>query len=230
MKVFTFWEGIMPDYVKMCIDTWKCDFEILNYWNLKKFTDLKVDDKLRRFTLPQQADVIRVHLLRDNGGYWLDADTIMVEDELPKENIAGDPVLRTNSIGYLHAEAAGSDMFTKWAAYQDKCLDDENCSHSWDIMGNVFTNDYVKEHPEITIRDIKDFMPELRMIQADIPRNDKYENFYFKETHYLSDIAPAEIIMLHNSWTPTPFRKADKMEIMRGSCTLSNILRRLARP
>ena len=72
--VYTFWEGEMPDYIKLCMYTWHFPVTILNYDNLNNYTDLQITSQLERFTLPQIADCVRVHVLRDQGGYWLDAD------------------------------------------------------------------------------------------------------------------------------------------------------------
>ena len=100
-NIFTFWEGPMPAYIKMCMDTWRHPFTLLTYDNLHNYTNLLVDERLKRFTMPQIADVVRVHVLRDQGGCWLDADTIMVTDKLPRVNILGNPKARTGTIGML---------------------------------------------------------------------------------------------------------------------------------
>lgn len=44
-NIFTFWEGKMPLYITLCLKTW--DFPsltILNYNNLKSYTDFKVTE------------------------------------------------------------------------------------------------------------------------------------------------------------------------------------------
>lgn len=40
----------MPDYIKMCLDTWKREYVLLNYDNLNQYTELPID-KMKRFTL-----------------------------------------------------------------------------------------------------------------------------------------------------------------------------------
>ena len=110
--IFTFWEGSMPEYIRMCLKTWDFDFTVLNYDNLNKYTDLPVNDGLKRFTLPQIADCVRAHVLRDNGGYWLDADTILLSSKLPKVNIMGHPETRANTIGFLYAPDKNDDLIT----------------------------------------------------------------------------------------------------------------------
>jgi len=119
-KIYTFWEGKMPDYLKLCMETWKFPYIVLNYDNISQYTN-KIPEKIKQLTLPKIADYVRVHVLRDNGGIWLDTDTIMLSDKLPTECILGDEYKRTNTIGFLQTEP-NSEFFVKWAKYQDDTL------------------------------------------------------------------------------------------------------------
>lgn len=223
MNVFTFWEGQMPGYIKLCMDTWKMPYIVLNYKNLREYTDIDIEP-LKRFTLPQIADCVRVHVLRDNGGYWLDADTIMISGKLPDTDMVGYPETRQNSIGLLHTEPH-SDMFTEWAAFQDEIIHGYDVSPYWALMGNAFTDDYVKRHEDVRIHPIEDYWPEVYMVKDDIPRWQKYRRFYFEERHTLSDIRPTDLLMLHNSWTPEWYKNVPEGKVLDANCTLSNMLR-----
>ena len=223
MNVFTFWEGQMPGYIKLCMDTWKVPYIVLNYKNLHEYTDIDIEP-LKRFTLPQIADCVRVHVLRDNGGYWLDADTIMISGKLPDTDMVGYPETRQNSIGLLHTEPH-SDMFTEWAAFQDEIIHGYDASPYWALMGNAFTDDYVKRHEDVRIHLIEDYCPEVYMVKDDIPRWQKYRRFYFEERNTLSDIRPTDLLMLHNSWTPEWYRNVPEGKVLDANCTMSNILR-----
>lgn len=225
--IYTFWEGKMPAYIKLCMQTWKHDYTMLTYDNLNQYTDLPISELRKHFTLPQIADIVRVHVLRDNGGYWLDTDTIMITDELPTENMMGYVEERTNTIGYLYTEP-NSEMFRKWAKYQDNIIDSADLDItplSWDIVGNRFTDPYVKEHKEISICDVSNKWAETYMIDVDIPRPDKYKYLYFVESYHLSDLKPTNMLMLHNSWTPNWYKLLSKEQILDNTCTMSNILR-----
>lgn len=219
--IFTFWEGVMPAYIKLCLETWKMPYVILNYTNLHNYTDFVVTPKLTQYTLPMIADCIRVHVLRDQGGYWLDADTIILGD-LPKENITGDPETRSNSIGLLHTEK-GSDMFIKWAEYQDEILKG-NYPNRWDLFGNAFTDGYIETHNDITIHRITDYQPE-RLTKGN-SRLEKYINYYFKSDYHLKDIK-CDLLMLHNSWTPPEYKRLTITEVLNKNCTMSNILKEI---
>ena len=214
----------MPDYIKLCMNTWKFNYTVLNYENLNKYTDLQVTNQLKRFTLPQIADCVRVHVLRDQGGYWLDADTIMITGELPTTNMIVNSSDRTQTIGYLYSEP-NSKMFTEWAKYQDSVVRNPNASHRWSVMGNDFTDEYVKTHPDITICPVDYCWPETYMITKDIPRYEKYQKFYFECSCTLHDLLPTNMLMLHNSWTPNWYKKLSADEVLNQKCTLSNILK-----
>lgn len=225
MALYTFWEGQMPDYVGLCLKTWKQPYILLNYANLHEYTDLPID-RLKRFTLPQIADCVRVHVLRDQGGYWLDADTIMITGELPETDMVGDPERRTTSIGLLRSDP-GSEMFKAWSEYQDSIIDKSETFRLWSLMGNSFTDPYLKAHAEIKIIPIEDYYPELKMVPGQIPRYEKYQRFYFDQDYHLSDLPQTSLLMLHNSWTPKWYKELSWREVMAQGCTMSNILREL---
>lgn len=232
-NVFTFWEGTMPSYIQLCMMTWKfpcANLIILNYGNLKNYTNISDDalEQLKRFTLPQIADYVRVHVLRDQVGYWLDADTIIINCELPTTNMIGDPNLRTQTIGYLHSDEPYSDLFVKWAEYQDSIINNPSSSPKlWSIMGNSFTDNYVRTHGEVSICSVDNCWAETYMIPGNIPRIDKYKRFYFNEAFKLENLRPTNMLMLHNSWTPDWYKKLSVNDVITQNCTMSNILREL---
>lgn len=220
--VFTFWEGKMPEYIKLCMSTWKFPYVVLNYSNLKQYTDFDAK-RVQSFSLPQIADCIRIHTLKDNGGCWLDADTIILKNELPSANILGNSETRSNTIGFLRSDDC-SEMFAAWASYQDDVLNQKDPSHHWSIFGNAFTDPYLKEHLEVHIGDIMKYWPELALVES-LSRRDKYKVFYFEKHKHLVDIPDINMLMLHNSWTPDWYKKLSTKEILSQSCTLSNIFR-----
>jgi len=226
-NIYTFWEGPMPAYIKLCMDTWKFPFVLLDYNNVNKYTDLPINAKLTRFNLPKIADCVRVHVLRDQGGYWLDADTIMITDKLPETNMIGYPETRGNTCGYLYAPEPNLPLFDEWATYQDAAIRNPTTTHHWSVMANMFSDPYAKAHPEITIAPVRKCWPETYMIGGDEPRHVKYGHFYFDRNYHLADIEPTDMLMLHNSWTPGWYKDMSQDEILTEDRTLSNILREL---
>lgn len=220
--VFTFWEGKMPAYVKLCMRTWTFPYILLNYSNIHNMIDLDIDS-LSRFSLPQIADYIRVHVLRDYGGTWMDTDTIILNGKLPDiPHIIGNDLDRTNRICYLHTHA-NHNMYTQWADYQDDILRHPNPSFKWDVMGNAFTDKYLKHHKEILISDDYIYHPEYMLTKGS--REDKYKQFYFEDHYRLDDIPHTDMLLLHNSWTPGWFRLMDEREVLKQDCTMSYILK-----
>jgi len=222
--IFTFWEGTMPEYIRLCMKTWRFPFTLLNYGNLGDYTDLPADQHLKRFPLAQVADCVRVHVLRDQGGYWLDADTIMLDDKLPDADIAGYPDARTNTIGFLRTEK-GSEMFCRWAEHQDGILRSSDTPVLWSAMGNDFTDQYVREHKEIRIYPVGDSWAETYMIPGKAARQYKYSRLYFDEKYHLSDLRPTCMLMLHNSWTPQWYKGLTEEQILASDCTMSNVIK-----
>ena len=225
--VFTFWEGPMPDYIKLCMKTWTINPIILNYKNLNDWTDLPIS-KLKTFTLPQISDAVRAHVLRDHvGSYWLDTDTIFLNDKLIDENIIGDPVTRTHSTGVSHSTPDTIEFFKEWSDYQDKVINNPKHSNHWSVLVNMFTDTYVPDHKEVKIYDISVCRPELYIINSG-SSSSKYKEFYFdtKHSYKLSDIKPdTDFLVLHNSWTPAWYKQLSESEVLQHGCTLSNILK-----
>ena len=222
-NIFTFWEGPLPAYIKLCLDTWKLPFTILTYDNPKQYTDFDIEGA-KRFTLPQIADAVRVHVLRDNGGYWLDADTIMLSEKLPEANIMGNIVTRTNTIGFLHTEAH-SEMFEEWAAHQDKVIADLSYDSRWDVLGNRFTDSYVRVHKEIRITPVENRWAETYMKPSWWNRYNAYQRFCLGDFYHLKHLKETDLLMLHNSWTPDWYKELPENEVLNCDKTLSNILK-----
>ena len=220
-QIFTFWEGRMPAYIRFCLSTWNFPYTVLNYKNLNDFTKLDIE-AISRYPLPQVSDIVRAHVIRDHGGHWLDADTIVIGDRLPSENVIGDPDTRWCHTGICCGEK-GDPFFTAWAAYQDGIIGNERTG--WSMFVNDFTDPYIKAHEEVTIYDIRRCCPEL---DAYVLWNDeiRYQNYYFRENRHLKDLPEGtEILALHNSWTPAAFKELPAHLVLFENCTMSNILR-----
>ena len=213
----------MPGYIKLCMDTWKVPFTVLTYDNVNDYTNLPID-RIKRFTLPQIGDIVRVHVLRDQGGYWLDADTIMLTDKLPETNFVGYPDERTSSIGLIYSDPH-TEMFEEWAKRQDEIINGWETPTFWATFANALCDPYLQMHKEIKIHPIDDFWPETYMVKDNIPRWQKYRRFYFEERYSLPDLRPTDLLMLHNSWTPEWYKDMPLCKVLDANCTLSNILR-----
>lgn len=91
--IFTFWESEkeMPEYIKMCIESWKkhlsnYEIVILNYSNLDEYIGKDFYDRIlfEKFTIFQQTCAIRAAVLEKHGGIWMDASTIVTSTDIEK--------------------------------------------------------------------------------------------------------------------------------------------------
>lgn len=85
MNVWSYWQGHMPEYIKICIETMKknCEnFTLLtpeNVFDYIHHSPLDID-KCRKLNNPAHlADVFRVAVIFNHGGLWLDCDTVMIK-------------------------------------------------------------------------------------------------------------------------------------------------------
>ena len=224
-KVFTFWEGEMPEYIKLCLETWKFDYVLLNYSNLNDYTNIDIP-KIKKYTLAQISDVVRTHVVRDHGGYWLDTDTIMLTEKLPEENMIGIPEHRGIHCGFLHFEV-NAPMLVEWSDKQDEIIN-SNKTGDWDLFANGCSDPCVKEHIEVSIKSRDEHFPELYKFQENTSDNrSKYIKFYFQTNLKPSDIRKTDLLMLHNSWTPAWYKRLSREEVLKYKCTMSNILKEL---
>ena len=161
-------------------------------------------------------------MIRDHGGHWLDADTIVIGDRLPTENVIGSLDTRWCHTGICYGEK-GDAFFTEWAAYQDSIIGKEGTG--WSMFVNDFTDAYIRDHKEITIYDIRRCCPELDAY--DLWNNEiKYQNYWFNTSRHMKDLPEGtEIIALHNSWTPKKYKELPVHLVLYENCTLSNVLR-----
>lgn len=225
------------------METWKkLDNEVieLDFATINDFTDTFINnEELKRFSLPQMSDYVRIHVLRDQGGYWLDADTIIFDGELPTTEkdvmLVGNPEKKTVSIGMLKTKPH-SQMFDTWAKNQDREFrSGKNYDNSfpniwrWNLFGNSFLDKYVNAGNDFEIVPIDKYYPELQQVTGDEHHMYKYQRFYFDRSYNYDDIEPISLLMLHNSWTPQFYKDLSVRAVLSNHCTMSNMLREALR-
>lgn len=77
-RIYRYWEGKKPAYIDMCRDSLHkhCgdSFEIIEMDSCDNPYNLKINHK---------TDLLKGRLIRDNGGFWIDADMIVLKDLKP---------------------------------------------------------------------------------------------------------------------------------------------------
>jgi len=76
-NLFTYWEGPKPDYIKMCQESLKNSK--MNVIILGK------DDypELNGMSINHKTDYLKAWLISENGGFWIDADMVVMQDLRP---------------------------------------------------------------------------------------------------------------------------------------------------
>ena len=88
--LWQYWEGNMPDYIKLCMETvdkhCSTDFNIvrLNPQNIKDYIPevKKYEDNINKLIIPQKVDIYRIMLLYKYGGIYMDADVIVLRNPI----------------------------------------------------------------------------------------------------------------------------------------------------
>lgn len=250
MRIFSFWEprDKIPYYLQLCMETWKkflpdCSVIVLDMKNVENYVDLSTLEKKGggidklfsgRFSFMLIADVIRVMLLQQHGGIWLDLDTIILSNRAKKMfsrnknfpvSFFGDIDKRSVHLALINS-SPNAELMNLWLNFIKEKLATLNADTiiKWDFFGNSFINDYAKNHPEeIEIIDRNLVMPEIPMISDSVSPTQAYLDYYFFQSRHIEDI-PADMLFLHNSWTPQIFKTIGRNEFNRCNFTMANVL------
>lgn len=245
MQIWTFWEpkDKIPYYIQLCMKTWtkflpEANVTVLDFSNIQKYINVnEFGENLLsgRFSLPQIADAIRVMLLEKYGGIWLDVDTIILDrsaknffDSNKSLTFFGNIKERDCHTAFIITKQR-SECLTLWLNFIRERLNTltPQTAIGWDFFSNSFVNDYSKKNPsEVEILDRNLVMPELEISKTDISSNARfkaYVEYYFLQQRHIEDVKES-MLLLHNSWTPAPFKTIDEKNFLRCNFTIANIL------
>lgn len=135
MIVWTMWFGEMPPYIKYCLDTIykRCGYTVIVLTEENKDTYLK-RCKVHPYvwTLERKAqiaDCLRIYLLYEYGGIWVDADTIILKPlnkvmSMLDEKCFGfvtDPITQIPYNGYLVSKPLSASA-GRWKSLMERAL------------------------------------------------------------------------------------------------------------
>ena len=159
--IFSFWEpqGSMTPYLRLCKKTWErhlshYNIVFLDYSNLDKFLppdtfDLSVLKQLKPML---QKDAVMIGVLREQGGIFMDADTIVTKDISPIINKLKDTemVMFNTHLAFVAARPGSYvlDLWLKGVQRKLKGLAKKNMvDHdlNWDFFGNSVLSDVMDE-------------------------------------------------------------------------------------
>ena len=124
-RLYTYWEGEMHPYLKICRDTIlknsKCEVIILGKKDVQEHKELPINLKV---------DYLKAKTIYKNGGFWIDADMIVLKDLRPlweyldQNDFVGIP-------GFFGANKS-SKMLKRWIDGMDESLKNDKLTFSFD--------------------------------------------------------------------------------------------------
>ena len=130
--IWTYWDSeMLPEVVEKCISTWKQHnpsrkIVVLNKGNYRNYVDIDVFSLKHCDSVQRATDFIRLLILREQGGVWMDATTILSRpldwiDGFPSSEFVGFQLqgFTTNAMypiieSWFLAAAKGSPFMAAW--------------------------------------------------------------------------------------------------------------------
>ena len=259
--IFTFWEPRreVPGYLQLCMKTWKkflpnYEIKILDYKSVQEILGEKLFSSVvcKNMTLPIQADAIRVAILNNFGGIWMDPDIVILNGEF-MENLkhyelamVGDDNSKRQDIGFIYS-SKNSSLLKDWLdeiilrvkKYKQIIFNTDislNGSEEmkevkiWHYLGNGIIDKFLRNTTgnmfyRIDRNTINSF-PERKFYKNSSFNNiQKYRLFYFQKRDPKIVLNNSrDILYLHNSWTPIEYKKMSASKFIRQDILLSKLL------
>ncbi len=216
------------------------DFEIfiIDYSNLydvipKGSIDINL---IKHLPLAIQKDAIQASVLKFNGGIFIDADMLVINNPFPILNQLSNYDVITFSSHLAFMVAKPNTLFLdEWHDEVLKKIDmiDQNSENiKWNYFGNSIVNKKMKrkKYKAFRIDKFKSaFMPEINFFRNRGNVIKLYENFWFSNEIELNSVffANQSIVALHNTWTPKWYRDMSEKEILNHPSLLSRTLKYL---
>lgn len=199
----------------------------------------------KQLSLQMQADAIRVALLKIYGGIWFDADTIITDGSFLKKLedyelvMIGDEKTKTQHIGFLYA-SYNSSFLNLWLNEIIKRIEilkqfagKKKLNLRWNYLGNdiidrILINNTNKKFLRLDRKKIY-AVPECIFIRnLSLNLKGKYQEFYFHQGNPNIILNSTKwIILLHNSWTPSFYKRMSKKEFLKTDILLSRLIAKI---
>ena len=244
IPVFAFWEpvGTMPEYVRLCMETWaniaEAEIILLDHSSMGRFFRNRFSERLFDYPLPQQADAIRFAILAENGGLWLDADTIalrhpaaLLDAASQSEVVMFGAAGHYASISIIACRGPGSSFVSEVLEEQIELINGEPPAQPppWDYIGlPAYRRIKDVSPPAVTILDWREHGVFQEALNGRDYGSKSYREFWFSQGGFdpRSLAGCSGLITLHNSWTPKDYKKRSRRQILKsGDEMLSMTLR-----
>lgn len=250
INVFSYWDGNKLDYIELCKETMLkyCNtdnFELhyLNYnsindyisFDINKFYNLKFSKrieklKINNFFLPILVDYLRVKLLYNYGGIWIDADTIVYKEPIEIKELLNkyDIIVSTNNLknksrfinnGFIATNKKGKNIslyLNKINSIISKRKINKFCELSLPVITKIINdsnNSFIYDENNKKINQIS---------------HPNHKKFFYTKYDYdkLIENNNPIFVTLYNSSFPNEFKELSKKEILNKNILISEIFRK----
>lgn len=206
-NVWSYWQGHMPEYIKICIETMKrnCDnFTLLTPENISDYiynSPLDIDKCRKLNKAAHLADIYRVAVIFNHGGLWLDCDTIMINSLQTFKSMVSsydDSIFysRWNDgrvlNGYFYATKE-NPLIEEWLFKINQLIRRQSISNTWTLFGEKILTPLVNSCEFKTIEINRTIFLPINI--------DKIPWIFFEPFHWSNFVFDDTIsIGLNNSW------------------------------
>jgi hypothetical protein len=234
VKLFTYWEGYKPDYIKLCENIiskqicYNIEYHPINDINLYDYlSENELPINLKHINcLAHKADYIRCCLIYKYGGIWLDSDQILVSDlsevlDLLKTNdyVTYECEKNQPSIGFFSANS-DNILLQKWKLSMETLMSKKSEFHwvelGYDLLYPILQDLLVTNKLKYYAYDAHTSFAPLEWTQ-----HDKFFQDGDLETLHLKSV------MLYNSKFPDWFKNMSQEEILRNNFLISKLFKRV---
>lgn len=240
--IYTFWEPrnrIVP-YIELCMEKWEpfiqgFDHVLLDYSNLWEHIpkDSIDPEKFSSVYFGLQKDIVQAAVLKHNGGIFIDADMILVNDLSPLFEFLRNYEIVTfaSHMAFMMARP-GALLVHEW--YEEVLNRIERLENKkgvkWDHFANNIVNEKLKDKKYNALQIDKyrtAFTPESIYFPNSTSAMEKYLSFWLSEDISAQNVfyEGQYMIALHNSWTPEWYQNLSRRQVLDHPCLLSKILR-----
>ena len=241
------WKKNIPDDYKIII---------LDYSNIKDYLSIHMINKIlcKDMTLATQADAIRIAILHKYGGFWMDTDTILINNKFIELFNGSDLIMFGWSkykckqyTGFIYASNKSKilkiwldKIIEKVKIYKNilKALPYNNKKNNnnyqkfmknikWSYLSNGIIDNLVENVPEKDYKriEIENVYALPDQIILKGPYVQRYVKFYFSSLNNFYFLKKCKgVLLLHNSWTPKKYKKMSDITFLKQKFFLSYLI------